>query len=152
MVMTSYVAGIQLTTSSVSVALITRRANGTVTATTATFSSRLPDDERAADLAAVTDRAVCVAELAVIGPSTAGQGDHLRSAVLAALRARGVQVSTIPATELTNITELWPQLRITTAGEATALALAHAGAVQLRWPVNPAQMTTRNPTSRREAS
>lgn len=122
MVMTSYVAGIQLATSSLSVAVLSRRVDGCCIATTATFTSRVPGDERAADLAAVADRAVCAAELAMIGPSTGSPADHLRSLVLGALRARGVQVSTVPATELGNATDLWPELRTTTTGEATALS------------------------------
>lgn len=114
--------------------MITRRANGSCIATTATFTSRAPGDERVADLAGVIDHAVCAAEMAVIGPSAGREGDRLRSAVLAVLRARGVPLTT--ATEhAIDVTALWPAVRTVNTGETSALALAHSGAVQLGWPV-----------------
>lgn len=71
---TTRVAGVALAASSVSVAVITRRVDARRIAAAATFTSRAPGDERAADLAAVADRAVCAAVLAVVGPSPAGRG------------------------------------------------------------------------------
>lgn len=71
------------------------------------------------------------------------QPDQLRVAVLVALRGRGVQVATIDESEPIDVAEPWPAVNLATAGEVAALGLAHAGALQLGWPVpGPADITT----------
>lgn len=124
------VLGVAVAASSVSVGVITRRVSGQCIATVASFASRLPRDERVADLVGVVDHAAGDATLVVIGPA----GEDLRHAITAALTARGIPLHHAQD-KRTTAAQSWPEIKPANAGETTALALAHFGAVRLGWGV-----------------
>lgn len=138
----AYVAGVDLNMTRVAIAVITRRAGGSIIATASSFASRAPrGEERVADLAGCVDRAVCAARLVVIAPAEEPSAGALRRAVLAALARRGVQVVTVaPAEHTTDVVALWPAVNLANAGEVAALQLAHHTAVCQGW-VLPRGMT-----------
>ncbi|MGH3550501.1 MAG: hypothetical protein ACRDQU_20755, partial [Pseudonocardiaceae bacterium] len=126
------VVGLDLGRGSVHVAVITRRVGGDLIAAVASFTSRVPGADRVADLTGCADRGVGDAVLVVLGLPDAGRADPLRCAVTVVLGARGVPVATVAAAELAvDVAELWPAVELATAGEATALGLAHAGGLRL---------------------
>ncbi|MGH3548284.1 MAG: hypothetical protein ACRDQU_09250, partial [Pseudonocardiaceae bacterium] len=126
------VAGLDFGRSSVRIAVITRRVGGDLIAAVASFTSRVPGADRVADLTGCADRGVGDAVLAVVGLPGTGPADAVRRAVTVVLGARGVPMATVAAAELAvDVAELWPAVELATAGEATALGLAHAGGLRL---------------------
>lgn len=160
------IAGIATSLVSSGIGIITRRVSGDCLASATTLTSRgqrgdgLPERAtRIAGLAEAIDHAAGAAALAVVEvPAHGCKGGspmdhhHLWWLVVARLIGRGVPVAVCtPATRARFATgneradkaamsgavaRLWPAVEITTSDVADAVALAHAGAVRLGWPVS----------------
>lgn len=159
------IVGLDLSLTSCGIAVITRRTDTNCIANCSTFTSRGKRDDglperaaRIADLAADVVRHASNAELVVLeGPSYGSRGGSpldrhgLWWRVAGELVDRGVPLGVCaPATRAkfatgsgrgdkaavsSAVSRLWPQLDISNADEADAVALAHMGAVALGWDV-----------------
>jgi len=160
------IAGIATGLASSGIGIITRRVTGDCLVSVTALTSRGQRGDglaeratRIAGLAEAIDRAAGPVALAVIEvPSRGGKGGfpmdhhHLWWLVVARLVGRGVPVAVCAAVTRARfatgneradkaamsgaVARLWPGVEITHSDVADAVALAHAGAVRLGWPVS----------------